>query len=80
MNKKILISAIALVTIMFTLVSFVSAHTGNDEFDHCSGFCPMMSGNYGFGPMLFGWAFSILVLVVLILFIIWLIKQIQKSK
>ena len=40
----------------------------------------MMSGYYGVGWGLFGWLFSILVIVALVLLIIWLIKQIQKSK
>ncbi len=38
----------------------------------------MMYGNYGYGMMFFGWIFSILILVALVLFITWLIKQIQK--
>jgi len=65
--------------ILLVLTSFVSAHTGNDEFDHCGGFCPMMSGQYGVWGVLFGWLFGILVIVALILFIIWIIKQIQKK-
>ena len=64
---------------LFSL-TFISAHTGNDEFDHCSGFCPMLSGNYGYGGILFGWLTGILILVALILLIVWLIKQIQKKK
>lgn len=45
-----------------------------------TGMGSMMSGTYGFGGMwLFGWIFSILVLVALVLLIIWLVKQIQKK-
>jgi len=61
-------------------VSLVSAHTGNDAFDHCStGFAPMMSGTFGFGGMFFGWIFSALVLVALVLLVVWLIKQIENT-
>jgi len=77
MKNKII--GIILVTIL-SLVSFVLAHTGNDELDHCSGMCDMMSGTYGYSGMLFGGAFSILVLVALVLLIVWLIKQIQRKK
>ena len=64
---------------IISLVSLVSAHTGDDAVDHCSGFCPMMSGSYGIGGIVFGWLFSVLVLVVLVLLIIWLVKQIKNS-
>lgn len=39
----------------------------------------MMSGNYGYGMMFFGWLVGILVLVVLVLLAVWLFKQIQKK-
>ncbi len=34
--------------------------------------------NWGWPMMVFGWAFGILVLILLVLLIMWLIKQIQK--
>jgi len=68
-----------IILILFSLVALVSAHTGNDEFDHCHGFCPMMSGAYGFGGIILGWIFGISVIVVFMLLIVWLIKQIQKK-
>lgn len=37
-----------------------------------------MGGAWGYLAMIFGWLFSLLVLVALVLLIIWLIKQIQK--
>lgn len=37
----------------------------------------MMSG-YNYGFMWFGWIFMLLILIALVLFIVWLIKQIQK--
>ena len=67
----ILMSAIFLINILF-----VTAQT--DSYA-CSGF-GMMSGSYGFGMMFFGWIFSLLILVVLVLFIVWLVKQIQGKK
>ena len=52
-----------------------------------SGFGGMMGGygmmgnwSYGFGGMwVFGWLFMTLVLIALILFIIWLVNQLQKE-
>ena len=35
---------------------------------------------YGYGYPLFGWLFMILILAALVLFIIWLIKQLQGRK
>ncbi len=43
------------------------------------GMMGMMYGNYGTGMMFFGWIFGVLILVALILFIMWLAKQIQKG-
>lgn len=40
------------------------------------GMMGMMYGIYGSGMMFFGWIYGILVLVALVLFIIWLFKQI----
>jgi len=53
-----------------------------------SGFGGMMSGygmmgnwNYGFGGMwVFGWLFMILVIIALLLFIVWLVKQLQNTQ
>lgn len=42
------------------------------------GMIGMMYGSYGTGMMFFGWLYGILVLVALVLFIVWLVKQIQK--
>lgn len=53
------------------------------------GFGSMMYGNYGYGMMrnigfgsmgIFGWLFMILIIVALVLFCIWLVKQIQRGK
>ena len=44
------------------------------------GMMGMMSGAYGFNGMwIFGWLFMTLIIIVLVLFIVWLIKQIQKK-
>lgn len=44
------------------------------------GFSGMGMMGYGFGTMwLFGWLFMILVIITLVLFIVWLIKEIQKK-
>ena len=42
------------------------------------GMMNMMYGTYGSGMMFFGWIYGILILVALILFIIWLVKQLKK--
>ena len=47
------------------------------------GLCGMMGGygyNYGYGMMGgFGWIFMLLIIVALILFIIWIIQQVQDN-
>ena len=57
---------------MLSFVSLVIA-----DGDHGMG--GMMSGSYGSGMMFFGWIFGLLVLAVLVLLVVWLVKQIQKS-
>jgi uncharacterized membrane protein len=68
-------------TLLISLTSFVSAHSGEDDFAHHSFMGGMMSGAYGYGFMwLFGWLFMLLVLVALVLLIMWLIKQIKRPQ
>lgn len=77
--KKINITLIALL-VLVSFTSFISAHTGDDLGSHHSGMDGMMSGAYGFGFMwIFGLIFMIAVFVVVVLLIVWLIKQIQKT-
>ena len=65
--------------IAINLLSFVSAHTGEEESGH-----HMMDGwmasswNMGIWGI-FSWIFGILIIVALVFFIIWLNKQIQKK-
>ena len=47
-------------------------------FSGFGGYGGMMGGNYGGGMMFFGWIYGILILIALVLFIVWLAKQIQK--
>ena len=47
-------------------------------FGGYGGMMGMMYGTYGGGMMFFGWLYGILILVALVLFIVWLTKQIQK--
>lgn len=80
-NKSIL--ALVMFSVMFVLniASPVLAHAGEDDYGHhgMMGDCceNIMSG---FGMGFFGWIFMILVIVALVLFIVWLIKQMQKPK
>ena len=60
---------------ILVLLSFVSAHTGDETFGTCM-FGGMMGG---MGGGFFMWILYILVIVGLVLLIAWLIKQIQKK-
>lgn len=42
------------------------------------GMMSMMYGTYGTGMMAFGWIYGILILAALVLFIVWLVRQLQK--
>lgn len=71
-----------IMAILLGLTGFISAHVGDDDYAHHSmmdGFYGMMSGGYGWTGMIFGWFIGLLVIVALVLFIVWLIKQIQKK-
>ena len=68
---------INLILIFVSLISFVSAHAGENYYGMMGG---MMNGVYGWGMGFFVWFFMILVFIVLILFIIWLIKQIEEMR
>ena len=72
--KKI---SITFILVLLTSLSFVTADLRDN--DQICGMGSMMYGSYGTIPLIFGWTFSILVLIGLILFIIWIIKQIQKK-
>lgn len=61
-----------------TMVSMIGTVMADGLDDYC-GMGGMMYGAYSPGFMVFGWLFSILVLVILVLLIVWLIKQIQKK-
>lgn len=36
--------------------------------------------NYGFNSIMFGWLFMPLIIVALVLFIVWIVKQLQENK
>ena len=42
------------------------------------GMMNMMYGSYGSGMMYFGWIYSFLILVALVLLVAWLVKEVQK--
>lgn len=73
-TKKISKAMFSFLFVLFLLNS-VSAHTENDSFGHHS----MMFGNFWFG-WIFMIILSFLITVCLVLFIIWLIKQIQRDE
>lgn len=72
---------ISLILVFLVLISFVSAHVGNDDYEHhmMGGMYSMMSGSYGMGMGFFGWLIGILIIMVLVLLIVWLVRQIQKK-
>lgn len=71
---------LSLLISLFLLISFVSAHAGENESLHHDGYGMMgMMGAYGVGWMFFCMVIGILVIVLLVLLIVWLIKQIQKK-
>ncbi|HLF54086.1 MAG TPA: hypothetical protein VI544_02810 [Candidatus Nanoarchaeia archaeon] len=78
-EQIVLISAIVVITI--AIFGFVS-QSGTTNFDY---------GNYGYGMMgnffmgfgfmwMFGFLFMTLIIIALVLFIIWMAKQINKQK
>jgi uncharacterized membrane protein len=66
-------------TATWVIISIASlALIGSFGFGGYIGMMNMLYGNYGNGMMFFGWVYGALVLIALMLFIIWLIKQIKK--
>ena len=69
-----------IIPILVSIVSLVSAHPEEETgYNMMDGMYGMMSGSYGYGGLFFGWLSGLLITVVLLLLIIWLIKQIQKK-
>ena len=78
-NNRLILLIILGIFGIFSLLSSVLAHSGEDDFSHHEMMeRGTMMGGWGYGGMIFGWLFSVLILVALVLFIVWLIKQIQK--
>jgi len=78
-NKSIMVLAVFSMIFVLGIASPVLAHAGEDGYDHhgmMGGFYGGMMGGFGMG--FFGWIFMLLGIVALILFIVWLIKQIQE--
>ena len=61
----------------FMLFEFVSAQAG--AYNQCS-LGGVMYGNYGFGTALFGWIFMALIIIALIVFIVWMVRQLAKDE
>ncbi len=62
----------ALIILIILIVIFLFSGVG------MMGFGGMMNWGTGFNFMWFGWIFMTLIIIALVLFIFWLIKQIQK--
>jgi len=66
-------------TIIWVVIGIVAlALVGSFGFGSYGNMMGMMYGTYGSGMMFFGWIYGILILIALVLFIVWLAKQIQK--
>ena len=73
-NNNLLIGILVAVAVF--LVLGVSGFGGMME-----GYGMMGNWSYGFGGMqVFGWLFMILVIIALLLFIVWLVKQLQNTQ
>lgn len=78
----VLVILVLVIGSYFLLVSFplVLAH-GEEEIDYDGHHEGMMDEFYGMmGMGFFGWIFMVLIVVALVLFIIWLVKELQKKK
>ena len=77
------IVAVVLLVLIFSGVGMgFGGYGGMMGFGGTSGYGGMMGmmyGTYGSGMMFFGWLYGILILIALILFIAWLVQQIQKK-
>lgn len=73
MNNKITSLVIAGFFTLLSLPSFVMAHVGTDEYAHHS----MMGGYLGSSMWVFSWILIILIIIALIVFITFMLKQIQ---
>lgn len=74
--KNMKSEALIWVIISLVVLFFVTSRLGYGGY---GGMMGMMYGNYGSGMMIFGWLYGILILLALVLFIVWLVKQIQKK-
>ena len=73
-NEKLIMSISIVLLILITFNGFSSFGMMNGW----NGGMMNMMYNYGFGGMwLFGWLFMVLIIVALVLFILWLIRQLQ---
>ena len=74
MNKTLL----GLLSVL-ALAGFASADADDYGYGMMGGMYHMMSGSYGYGGIAFGWITGLLFIAVLVLLIVWLIKQINKK-
>ncbi len=72
-DRDVLIWSIVAVVILLFFSGF-----GVMGWGGYGGMMGMMYGTYGSGMMAFGWIYGILILAALVLFIAWLVKQLQK--
>lgn len=71
-------NSLLVVIIVLLVLLVLTSGFGMMGFGGIGGMMNMMYGGFGSGMMIFGWFFGILLLVALVLFIAWLVKQIQK--
>ncbi|MBS3086088.1 hypothetical protein J4422_00100 [Candidatus Pacearchaeota archaeon] len=72
-NNETMVWVIVIVAVLVLIFGGVGMGFGG-----YGGMMGMMYGTYGSGMMFFGWLYGVLILVALVLFIVWLARQIQK--
>ena len=72
-NNETIVWVIVIVAVLVLIFGGVGMGFGG-----YGGMMGMMYGTYGSGMMFFGWLYGVLILVALVLFIVWLARQIQK--
>lgn len=76
-NKNLILWIFGIAVLLFIFGGYGMMGYGRTGYGF-GGMMGMMYGTYGSGMMFFGWIYGALILIALVLFIMWLSKQIQK--
>ncbi len=76
-TENLILTIVIAFLALFVISSLFSGMMGFGSYGYMGG----IMGNFGFGFMpFFGWLFMLLIFVALVLFIAWLVKQLQASQ